>query len=291
MSENKIVAVPKETQDRLIQAVNQCQDAARLENTMAKSLAISNGYMQLRQCLEIPEVKQLVLGFAGTPIGFVTDKDKKGGYGQEVVLNCVLEALTNGATVHGNEFNIIAGRCYFAQNFFARMLREWCFLHSCQRSINSKGIPSVIGKKGNQDIYEVKMTIAWKMPAMAERATQVNIYALIGMSTDQVIGKAMKRASQWLYNELSNNNFSVAPDDEDFVDSSATTVKEEVKTATNGKTSLDRLIEKHGQEKVVEKMLAMSMINNVEELSAFRENAGSMNLLDSVEEDFSQELI
>ena len=64
-----------------------------------------------------------VCALAGTPLGFLTDRDgEKTKYPKEVIRDCAIEAILRGARLTGNEFNIIAGKCYLTKAFFARQL-------------------------------------------------------------------------------------------------------------------------------------------------------------------------
>jgi len=64
-----------------------------------------------------------VCALAGTPLGFLTDRDnEKTKYPKEVIRDCAIEAILRGARLTGNEFNIIAGKCYLTKQFFARQL-------------------------------------------------------------------------------------------------------------------------------------------------------------------------
>lgn len=205
------LTVKEEQETALVEAVNKCHLASSMKNDTIKSLKLAAGVDQLKKVLLQPEIQNLIMGFQNNAIGFLTDR-KENGYPANVVINSVIEALGAGAYLHGNEFNIIAGRCYFAQSFFVRKVREYCTEHKIKRHFNYT--VKRLGQDGKQSKWEVKANIAWKLPSEEEKQTTVETYNLVGMSEDQVIGKAVKRSHQWLYNELTNNNFICVPDND-----------------------------------------------------------------------------
>lgn len=79
------------------------------------------------------ELLDLLRSLMNSPMGFLTDKDPKrkskegtatAPYDDDVIRDCAIEALLNGVLWDGNEFNIIAGKCYITQNGFWRKVRE-----------------------------------------------------------------------------------------------------------------------------------------------------------------------
>jgi hypothetical protein len=205
----EIATLSEKQEAELVEAVEACHIASAMKNDTVKSLRLAHGMNQLRQVLATPEITNLIMGFQNIPIGFVTDS--KTGYTKDVVINCALEALTAGAYLHGNEFNIIAGRCYFAQSFFVRMLREFCTKHKIERRFSYQA--KYLQASCKQHKFNVKVGIYWKLPKDKEMRETCESYNLLGMTEDQVIGKAKKRAHQWLFNELTENNYILAPDD------------------------------------------------------------------------------
>jgi len=198
-------------------AVKNCHEISSMANTAIKSIKLGKGIMELRKALDNPEITNLIMSFQNNGLGFLTD-NRNNGYSPAIVKDCALEALTAGAFLHGNEFNIIANRCYFTQNFFVRKVREHCskdhitrnFVYECE----------YVKPKGKQHQFLVTVNIFWFLKGETKKDTrkQVEKYNLVGMTEDQVIGKAKKRAHQWLYNELTNNNFIAVPDTDYDID-------------------------------------------------------------------------
>lgn len=212
----EVATLSEEQETGLVSAIERCHLAQSMENNAIKSLRLASGVQQLRSVLVQKEIQEMIMSFQGTALGFRTDKDKSGGYPANIAIDCAIEALGKGANLHGNEFNIIAGRAYFTKEFFGRVLREHCQKNKIKRGINHD--TKYLEQNNKQGLYEVKSAIYWQSPDDKETQQQKKTYRLLGTSIDQVEGKAEKRASQWLYNELTNNNFSAVPDDADFFD-------------------------------------------------------------------------
>lgn len=68
-----------------------------------------------------PAVMSILRGLAGTPIGFLMDKDN---YDDRELRHVIIEALMNGVALVGNEFNVIAGRLFIAKNGWLRKLKD-----------------------------------------------------------------------------------------------------------------------------------------------------------------------
>ena len=211
---NQLTVLDQNQETNLEAAVNQCHLAASMKNNTIKSLKLAYGQQQLNKVLNQPEVANVIMSLQNSTIGFLTDR-KDHGYDQKTVIQAAQEALTAGAFIHGNEFNIIASRCYFAQSFFIRMVREYCTKNLVKRHFEYNA--QFIEMSGKQKKFKVTAKIFWCFPSK-DRQDQTEIYNLIGMSEDQVIGKAKKRSHQWLYNELTDNNYAAVPDEAETFD-------------------------------------------------------------------------
>lgn len=99
---------------------------AHLEH-LERAITIAQGVQEMRAALA--PLMPAIMPLMNTPLGFLTDKDPKKGYRgdpypAEVVVDCVAEALMRGFHVAGNEFNIIAGKFYGAQQGYKRLVEE-----------------------------------------------------------------------------------------------------------------------------------------------------------------------
>ena len=223
MSEEEITL--SESNQALIKAVDACAIARDHKNHIVQSLAIASGVNQVKAALSAGSW-ELIESLMNTHIGFVTDKnpdkkvynkDKKEWiapipYSKEVVINCVAEALSLGLYLHNNEFNIIAGRCYPAQAGFKRKLSEFKRSTGIQTEIIAH-IPQRTGSS-----YLSKCTVSWTKPKEEKEVRELS-WDLQAFSVDAALGKVQKRASQWLFNELTENNWGSS---EDYLDTQET---------------------------------------------------------------------
>jgi len=204
-----------QTQQNLVLAVNKASEIACMPNDITKSLAMAGAINELRNLLNVPEVTKVLEDMQNTKLGFLTDR-KDNGYPKNVLVDCALQALSMGLNIHGNEFNVIAGHCYPAQAGFDRLLREYCQKNRIKRQIQNE-IPRFIEDKGKQSVFEVKFTIIYERPT-EDKVVSIQKWHVVGTSIDQALGKGLKRAYQWLYNELSNNSLPLDSEDDFDID-------------------------------------------------------------------------
>lgn len=143
-----------------------------------------------------PEVMAAFMNLQNTALGFRTDK-VQGGYPENVVKEAVIEASLRGLLPVGNQFNIISARMYVTKEGFQYLLSK---VPGLRYSINL-GVP--VNKTGGAI---VKASIRWQLDGgekcSAEREIPVRVNA--GMGADAILGKATRKASAWLYNELTH---------------------------------------------------------------------------------------
>ena len=281
MAKTKTTVATTKAEEAFIVAADKCSEISTMSNNALKSLRLARGMADLRLAMDHPEIKDLILGFQGTALGFKTDKK----YAPAKVLDCAMEALTAGAHLHGNEFNIIADNTYFAQGFFTRKVREYCTSNKIKRDISYEA--KWIKTSGKQSQYEVTATIIWALPG-ADPRKQIKKYKLLGVSDDQVIGKATKRAHQWLYNELTNNNFIATPDEFfDMPEGDSNTSKPDFESNPNG---LEWIVSKHGADLVTQCFRAMNLLEEYEDLDAIELSEERMDLITKNREDFNKQV-
>lgn len=93
---------------------------------ISKDYATACAVQQFRAALSDDKVMAPIMALQGNPVGFLTDKDKTGGYDVVTVRDCVVTAMLQGFRLTGNEFNIISGRFYAAVNGCDRKFNELC---------------------------------------------------------------------------------------------------------------------------------------------------------------------
>lgn len=175
-----------------------------------KAYQIANATVELQTLLS-PEYMKPIMALQGNRLGFKTDKDDKGGYGVDVVKNCLIEAVLTGVQPWGNQFNIIAGNMYVTKEGFGYLLRK----------IDYKILPGLPRINQDRTSAAVLVKIKWtqagdKKEEELEIPVKMNQY----MGTDAVLGKATRKARAWLFNTI--NGTEVA--DGDAVDVTAEVV-------------------------------------------------------------------
>lgn len=145
-----------------------------------RSLALADGIELVRQAMTAlaPRLRSL----AGRQLGFKCDKE----YPENVIVECATEAILRGVNLTGNEFNILAGRCYVTKEGYQRLVRE---LDGLTDLILLPGVPKMADGGA-----VVPMTATWKLngvPAKREQAIPVRLNN--GMGVDGAIGKATRK--------------------------------------------------------------------------------------------------
>lgn len=171
--------------------------AAMMESAgFSRALLLAGAVKTLRDALGRDDAIEAVLALKGSALGFLTDEGpKKPPYSTEKILDAACEAMLRGAMLAGNEFNVIAGRAYLTQAYYARMLRE---LDGLSEFIVDPGIP----KSGNGGmVFEIG--ISWTF--RGKRGTHCMRQALKGgdrVTIDSLAGKCRRRGMKWLYEHL-----------------------------------------------------------------------------------------
>lgn len=165
----------------------------------SRAFQLARGIKQLRAMIT-PEMMKEVMELQGTALGFRTDKDKEKGYPVEVVREALIEATLRGAYPVGNEFNIIADRCYLTKEFFARKLREYPGLTDLRRKLS---VPRLVGDKG----AIVTASATWKQSGVAcsldEREIPIRVNT--GMGADAILGKAQRKLDAAIYAQVTGS--------------------------------------------------------------------------------------
>lgn len=187
-----------------------------------RCFALASGIRELRKLITAQMMSD-IMELQGTSLGFKTDRDKDNGYPVDVVKEVLIEAVLRGAAPIGNEFNIIAGRCYLTKEFFVRALRE---MPELENLILSAGVP-VLGGGGALVPYEATWTyrgqefrISRSQRKLADGSSSDNricVRVNAGMGADGILGKAEKKIRAQILSLLTNTTFS----DEDDGDGQA----------------------------------------------------------------------
>lgn len=161
-----------------------------------KAYHIANAISDLKQILT-PEYMKPIMALQGNKLGFKTDKDTTGGYPEEVVKNCLIEAVLTGFEPWGNQFNIIAGNMYGTKEGFGAVLNKTTGL----RWDITPGLPRINAAK---DGAAVMMKITWTYRGEPEQVKEIDFAVKMNQyaGVDAAIGKATRKARAWLFNKI-----------------------------------------------------------------------------------------
>lgn len=170
------------------------RDAARMANGMRKLLMQSNYVARMRVMLT-PQVMSAVMCLQGSDIGFLTDRDKEGGYPVEVVRDCLISAASKGLSATGNQFNIIGGRAYVTTNGAQQILADLGVRHS---------EVAAIPRLGTDGRAQTHVTVEWVEGGQLQRKElDFEVRLNKGMGVDGANGKAIRKARMWLVSHVS----------------------------------------------------------------------------------------
>lgn len=182
-----------------------------------KAYQIADAIEQL-QALLTPEYMRPIMALQGNRLGFKTDKDDAGGYPENIVKNCLIEAVLTGVQPFGNQFNIIASNMYLTKEGFGYLLKRTPLLSEHEI------IPALPRINADKTSAAIVMNIMWKRKATdAVRETRqidMPIRMNLKMGTDAVIGKGTRKARAWLFNTIHGTEIA----DGDAVDTTAEVV-------------------------------------------------------------------
>ena len=155
------------------------------EGISALQLALSDQYMKP------------IMSLQGTKLGFVTDKDKSGGYPIETVRKCLIEAVFFGLQPTQNMFNIIAGNMYPTKEGLGYLLNK-------MPSLNYSIVCEITAFSKEKKSASANATIWWKLSGQNENTKIVPIPLKIDdyTSVDAVIGKSTRKARAWLLSRI-----------------------------------------------------------------------------------------
>lgn len=178
--------------------------------TFLQAVKMAHGISALRAALTDQFVQSTLMPLQGSKLGFLTDKDKDGGYGMAVVRDCCIEAMLRGFLVVGNEFNIIAGGFYGAKAGWARKVGEYPGLTDL---VLQAGVPQIVGDKGALVPYVASWRLHGKEMvlrcAQEKDGTDLRIPIKVnnGMGADAVLGKAERKILFRIYQRVNGSTF------------------------------------------------------------------------------------
>jgi hypothetical protein len=182
-----------------------------------RTLALAKGMQTIRKHLSGPIMADII-DLANTPLGFLTDRRPGQGkdgkeikaYPEAVIRDAVIEGMLRGASIVGNEINIIAGRCYLTRAYFERAVREWPGLSDLAVV---DGVPTKTS--GSRHVL-VPMRATWKLngerhelrcEATSDGDFRIPVIENEGMAADAVIGKARRKMLAKIFGRLTGSEW------------------------------------------------------------------------------------
>ena len=208
-------------QDKMMTIADQLEGISK-----DRSLAVLGNVGQFRKAFmvaaAIKSMKELLTADVMAPImelqnaglGFKTDKPE--GYPMEAVKEALIEASIRGLQPVGNQFNIIAKRCYVTKEGFTFLMKNLPGL------TDLKLIPSVPVMQSGGATVKYKAT--WNFngkPDSIERELPIKVNA--GMGADAVLGKAERKIRAAIYSQITGTTTSDGEVSEDDTGSTPTT--------------------------------------------------------------------
>lgn len=185
------------------------------------------------QTLLTPEYMTPIMRLQGNKLGFRTDKDKSGGYGEPVVKNCLIEAVLIGLQPTGNHFNIIAGNMYPTKEGLGYLLANFPGLS--YKIVT--GLPRVNNDKTS---CAVPLTITWQLGGKEdtvsfEQPIKIDQYA----SVDSMLGKATRKGRAWLYSKITGSEIT----DGEVEDAEAKIVGTKINKKSQEEVEFERMLQ------------------------------------------------
>ena len=256
--------------EKTITALDQaaaCGMLAQNEVSQFKRMFAVAGAMENLKNLLTPELMHPVMALQNSAIGFRTDKPQ--GYPVDVVKECLIEATLKGVYPVGNEFNIIAGRCYITKEGFGHKLRDipnfsWAEIPGIPRTMQGGAI--------------IKFMLEWKHNGNpGKRELEICVRVNNGMGTDAIIGKATRKARAWLYGYITGQEIGEGDAEDTIVDVPIVESKFEQK-----EDIFPAKVEKSDLEQVADALKSITDLVTAEQVKDYVEGCGEIFAADMV---------
>lgn len=178
-------------EEQITEALQLSRDAVNtVLSPIRRGIAQAKCLKLLRAALSTPEATEALMALQGSTLGFLTDKDKAGGYPAQTVIDCAIEAMARGVSMTGNEFNIISSRPYITKAGMKRLIGALGVKHAVT--------PLMPTANGDTVITPVELT--WEYEGKGHcRRLDLPTRQNAGMGVEALQGKAIRKARAWLY--------------------------------------------------------------------------------------------
>lgn len=216
MVKTKLITTEKRME--LIDQVVQQSNLAVIEQlpSFTRGLALGRAMKQLRELVDDSLMTDIV-ELSESSLGFKTDRDGKGGYPKEVVKDAVIHCLLRGGSVVGNEFNIIASRCYLTKEYYERKVRELVNdLRVIEHVPHTTSGGALVGMEATW-IYEGRRD-AIKCVKSESGDSRIAVRVNAGMGVDAILGKAYRKLYARIHRRVTGSSWLEAEAADEPVD-------------------------------------------------------------------------
>lgn len=190
------VAISKEIDQQVGQVLNN-----KIKG-FEKAFIVSSAISTLRNNLS-KDFMQPIMSLQGSRLGFLTDKDKTGGYPEKAVKDCLIDAVLLGLQPTGNHFNIISGNMYPTREGFGYLLSQ---IPNLRYNLEY----TEVNKVENSKVSHVTVKVTWVLgeDEPKKQSMRFPIKSDAYTSHDALIGKAERKARRWLFNTINGTDIS-----------------------------------------------------------------------------------
>lgn len=206
----------------MVLATCNAQELAKLD-MFTQTVTLAVGMTQMREIMTEQLVRKVFLPLMGSPLGFVTDKDKKPKpeqYTWMEVRECVMQGMIAGLRPVNNEMNIIAGRAYGAKNGFQRLVETFPGISDLrwQNTVpqDAPRSTALVGMRATWKLNGIANSLVCDVETIDGKTTDTRLCVKVneGQGPDAIIGKAERKMFYRIYRLLTNGavNIGEGPD-------------------------------------------------------------------------------
>lgn len=190
--------------DKINSALQQARDISANVNDFGIQLKIAEYIKQIHESLD-DDCMTTLMFLQNKSIGFLTDKF----YPEEVVKNCIVEAMIRGLRPVGNEFNILAGRFYATKEGLQRLL----YSHPNVEKVEIKNEPVKNAQTSNWAVtFKGNISLKDGNKILVDQTFRISgTRGNFEFGIDVILGKAHRKLYKELVQQL-NNNIMAIPD-------------------------------------------------------------------------------
>ncbi len=167
----------------------------------------------------------LVKNLMNTGLGFKTDRNPKDPncknkeiYSDDIIRDCVTQAIMHGLYIHGNEFNILGGNFYATKEGLERIVNQ---NPNLERSV--KDIGKGFKQNPENGIWGLSFEYDFKLKEKQEVKDSIVVYVRgkqgnYDIPFDAIMGKARRKLLKTIYNKMTNGFWLEDADDVDDIE-------------------------------------------------------------------------